>query len=350
MPTIYQRKDTKTWYLFYRLNGEPIRKPIGKNKKLAEAALANFVVKLDRIKAGLEVSDELEPLSLQKFYDVIVKHIRERKSNRTYIKYLCDLNNFYTYLENENVFFTSELSIQLINRFVQHRLDNKRSSKTINEELNTMRALFNIAIDLGIVITNPFINLNSIRPPKIKVQPFFYKHSELIQIFEHITQRFEHFYNTLLYTGVRAGEFILFEWDDFDLKNNLVYVRTKAGRTESKMRTRAIPMHLKVREAYLNRKELKESDKYVFTTQSGELFKIHVLRKLWQRAVKKAGMKHGHVHHLRHTFASHVAMSGKVTLYELSKWLGHTSIKTTEIYAHLIPQKNSNILDSALDF
>jgi integrase len=41
-------------------------------------------------------------------------------------------------------------------------------------------------------------------------------------------------------------------------------------------------------------------------------------------------------HTLRHTFASRLVIAG-VSLYKVSKLLGHSSIKTTEIYAHLAP-------------
>jgi len=43
------------------------------------------------------------------------------------------------------------------------------------------------------------------------------------------------------------------------------------------------------------------------------------------------------IHAIRHTVASRLVQNG-VDLYVVAKWLGHTSIKTTERYAHLAPE------------
>lgn len=56
----------------------------------------------------------------------------------------------------------------------------------------------------------------------------------------------------------------------------------------------------------------------------------------WRKLIKKAHLK-GSEYTLRHTFASHLVMQG-VPLIKVRDLMGHNSIKTTEIYAHLSPE------------
>lgn len=55
--------------------------------------------------------------------------------------------------------------------------------------------------------------------------------------------------------------------------------------------------------------------------------------------VKPSGLANFSLHTLRHTFASHLVMKG-VSIYKVSTWLGHSTVSTTMIYAHLAPQDN----------
>ena len=60
-------------------------------------------------------------------------------------------------------------------------------------------------------------------------------------------------------------------------------------------------------------------------------FISHKIKKI----IKQAGINQQlNFHSLRHTFASWLVQAG-VSIYEVSKLLGHSNIRTTEIYAHL---------------
>jgi integrase len=59
-------------------------------------------------------------------------------------------------------------------------------------------------------------------------------------------------------------------------------------------------------------------------------------KKSFATVVRAAGVSWCTPHILRHTFASQCVIAG-IDLYRVSQWLGHSSITTTQIYAHLLP-------------
>jgi site-specific recombinase XerD len=67
---------------------------------------------------------------------------------------------------------------------------------------------------------------------------------------------------------------------------------------------------------------------------SGKCFNYQNKRRIFKRIRKKINLSEIGWHSFRHTFASHLIMSG-VDIVTVSKLLGHSSINTTMIYSHL---------------
>ena len=115
------------------------------------------------------------------------------------------------------------------------------------------------------------------------------------------------------------------------MEEKIITLDNRIHITKSK-RIRAIPINQNIYRILLERKQLQTSDT-VFNYKGSRIdceishrFKYYVLKA-------KLNPKY-HFHTLRHTFATWLVQSG-VSIYFVSKLLGHANIKTTEIYAHV---------------
>lgn len=73
---------------------------------------------------------------------------------------------------------------------------------------------------------------------------------------------------------------------------------------------------------------------------SGKLLSQNTIRKIWERALTKAGIGHRRLHDIRHTFASLLLSRGAPLPY-VSAMLGHSSQQITLTrYSHYMPTEN----------
>lgn len=150
---------------------------------------------------------------------------------------------------------------------------------------------------------------------------------------------------TGLNTGLRIGELRGLKWRRVDLENAKLEVThafcgygTILG-TPKGHKSRTVPLNRRVVEAL---KRLDSSTEFVFTQPrlrpapaAALSYKACDFRMRWARARLRLPWLSWHT--LRHSFASHLAMSGKVTILEIKELLGHVDISVTMKYAKLMP-------------
>lgn len=175
--------------------------------------------------------------------------------------------------------------------------------------------------------------------PKLKAakkRPFFFSVEQIGKIREACVDEFERVMCEIgWYTGLRREEISFLDWADVDFEQKLVRVRAKRGWSPKNYEEREVPL-LGQLEQILVEWRKSASTSHVLSV-SGDRVEPNYMGRLFRRIVNRS-VGRGSFHTLRHTYASHLVNSG-VDLYVVSKLLGHKSTTTTEIYAHLRPEK-----------
>lgn len=134
-----------------------------------------------------------------------------------------------------------------------------------------------------------------------------------------------------LFTGMRRSALLNLEWGDLDFERGFITLR---GDVAKKQKTETIPMNDQAR-AILNGLPQTKSP-YVFPGRYDDKPRGNISPML-KRVREKVGLPESFrpLHGLRHSFASWLASSGQVSMYELQKLLTHSSPQMTQRYAHL---------------
>lgn len=84
---------------------------------------------------------------------------------------------------------------------------------------------------------------------------------------------------------------------------------------------------------------------YIFRDDAGKQLKISALSQCFKKILGSLGIKNVAFKELRHSFATHMLMSG-VSLKDVQELLGHASVKTTEIYIHVTMKHLEGAIDN----
>lgn len=136
-----------------------------------------------------------------------------------------------------------------------------------------------------------------------------------------------------IYQGLRRAEVCHLRVESLEVHANRLTV------TASKNRDwRTIQLH----PALLPHLRCPLSDcEYLCVDDRGKPWRPDWLGRRFRRALDVLGPRWHSItfHTLRHTCASQMAATGKYTLYQIARFLGHRTIQTTQKYAHLLPDQ-----------
>lgn len=228
-----------------------------------------------------------------------------------------------------------------IHTYVHQRLKAGRKASTINQELALLRSAINyVRHHWGVRMENP-VSRQRLKSTALRLR--YLTRTEACALVQHANrQQVAMFILLALHTGCRKNELLTLQWSDIDQQRAFLLLRpenTKANKA------RAIPLNQTALKALQALQQGNDSP-WVFTNAKGERKKT--MNWSFRKSLESAGIQDFHIHDLRHTFASWLVSEG-VELIKVRDLLGHSTIKMTERYAHLRPDKLQDavaVLDS----
>lgn len=204
----------------------------------------------------------------------------------------------------------------------------KVSKCTQDNERRNLSSIFTFLNNEGYIHKNPLASVKKIKQDSVVKDPFSETELELIRRACE-TKRERALIEFLLSTGCRVGEIPDIKIEDVDFKNNKLIVTGKGS---------------KQRYVFLNEKAMFTLDEYLeergkprygalflsrWSNQGiGRDYAEQIIREIG----KRAGVERCHPHRFRHTTAT-MALRRGMPLEMVQEMLGHSDIRTTQIYA-----------------
>lgn len=136
---------------------------------------------------------------------------------------------------------------------------------------------------------------------------------------------------------MRKNEILSLTWTNVDLENNTLTI--EASNTKSK-KLKRIPINSKLRNVLIEQKLRTGINEYVFLNPNGKPYhRCDSLKRCFEGACRRAGIKGLRFHDLRHTAATRMVEKG-ANIAAVRRVLGHADINTTMRYVH--PDDRSN--------
>ncbi len=227
-----------------------------------------------------------------------------------------------------------ELTIHDIDKLRAKLEKEGKSPQTVKHVLTLVKRILNFALQKGYVDFIPG-TLRIIMPSVDNKVTENLTHEQVQNLLKALDEEPDQTLASLvrlaLFTGMRRSALLNLQWEDLDFERGFITLR---GSVAKKGKTETIPMNDQAQAILTALPQTKSP--YVFPGRYDDKPRGNITDML-KRVKEKAGLPESFrpLHGLRHSFASWLASSGQVSMYELQKLLTHSSPQVTQRYAHL---------------
>lgn len=272
--------------------------------------------------------------------DIYYSHIRTVGSASTRRSYPYKIRPILAY-------FTEVKPYEVDERLVHEYITNRRlrvSKATVNKEIIALRVMFDHLVEIGMISKNPAraVSIFSNTPerlPRCLTPDELKKILLLVKDYYACYGYFSELIHTYLFTGMRRYELLNLKQKDVDLQNKLLHINGKGDKD------RMIEIH-PILEAIFHSVITKNQGRegpYFFGGHDKPLMTDNSMGRAFRVFLRRHNLYNNNsLHTLRHTFLTYLLDSG-VPLKKVQQIAGHSSLKTTFKYTHLVPSNSPAI-------
>lgn len=222
----------------------------------------------------------------------------------------------------------NELNQQTVKDYIQARIAQKNPS-TVSHDIFAIQFFFDKVLGQKIYVP---------RPKKNKTLPKILTPEEAQSLVNAPSNIKHRLILKLLYgCGLRASEVVALKKEDLLFDEGLIHIRLAKGKKDRFVK---LPDSVK--------KDLQSycsigQEELLFPSPRGGKLTTATIQAIVEQSAKKTGIsKEVYPHLLRHSFATHLLEAG-TDLRVIQKLLGHSDIKTTQIYTQISQQSIKNV-------
>ena len=274
---------------------------------------------------------------------------RKELDAKTVKAYRIDLTQFFSYVQS------TEPEKETIEQYITE-LHKKYKQKTIKRKIASIKAFYSYLEEEELVEQDPFRKIK-VKFKETIILPRIIPRKEIEQLLNYIYAslsslsgiQYKHslrdasVIEVFFATGARVYEISNIRVENINLNSGLIRIMGKGGKERYIQISNTAVLDI-LRKYYAeNEPEIKKSG-YFFINNRGNRYTEQSIRFMLKKYTLKAGIQRTITPHMfRHSFATYLIEEG-VDVSCVQQILGHSSIKTTQIYIHVAAKKQADIL------